>query len=180
MARPLTFVIGIAAVVAAAFHLAPVVSSRQASPGYDALVTLYNDMRASQRAVTGPDGVPDYSDAIMQVSRAKLDELGRRLDAFDSRTWPRAQRVDHLLVLAQWRNYDFEHRVMRPWKRDPGFYVDQLQRLPVTDTPIAASQIAAFRRQLAAVSAITAQAKAPSVPGRISSGMSACSIVGVR
>ena len=50
--------------------------------------------------VTGPDGVPDYRDATMQVSRARLDELGRRLDAFDSRTWPRAQRVDHLLVLA--------------------------------------------------------------------------------
>ncbi len=160
MARPLTSLIGIAAVAVAAWHLAPVVSSRQASPGYDALVILYNDMRASQRPVTGPDGVPDYRDATMQVSRARLDELGRRLDAFDSRTWPRAQRVDHLLVLAQWRNYDFEHRVMRPWKRDPGFYVDQLQRLPLTDTPIPASQIAAFRRQLAAVSTITAQAKA--------------------
>src|SRR5262245_12313083 len=82
-----------------------------AAGSYDALVTLFGETRASQR-VAQIDGVPDYSTSAVSARRAKLDELGARLDAFDSRAWPIGQRVDHLLVLADWRAHDFELRVV--------------------------------------------------------------------
>ena len=75
-------------------------------------------MRASQRPAD-VKGVPDYSATTVQARRKALDTFGVALDAFDSSAWQRSQRVDHLLVLAQWRTLDFELRVLKPWARDP-------------------------------------------------------------
>lgn len=134
-------------------------ASGQIPTTYEALTTLYTDMRDSQR-VSPDSGVPDYSAAAVAARRQKLDEFGRRLDAFDSSKWPRSQRVDHALVLAQWRLHDFEHRVMKPWARDPGFYVDMVGRVPFTPLPLTGDAVTQFRARLAAVPGILEQARA--------------------
>ena len=36
--------------------------------------------------------------------------------------WPVAQQVDYRLVRAEMNGLDFDHRVLRPWARDPCFY----------------------------------------------------------
>lgn len=136
----------------------PATIQTQQAAGYDTLVKLYQDMRASQQ-VRPVKGVPDYSAAAVQARRKALDDFGRRLDAFDSTSWPRDQRVDHLLVLAQWRNYDFEHRVLKPWARDPGLYVDTIGRVPFAELPLSGQELETFKERLRAVPAIVDQAK---------------------
>jgi hypothetical protein len=133
-------------------------SAAQAGTTYEGLVAIFDEIRESQRAPM-VDGVPDYAPAAVAQRRKKLDELGRRLDAFDSAAWPVAQRVDHLLVLAQWRSADFEHRVVHPWTRDPGFYVDMLGRVPFTRLPAQGEALEQLRTRLRAVPVIVERAR---------------------
>ena len=126
---------------------------------YDALVKIYQDLRASQQpAVTA--GVPDYTAAAVQARRARLDEIGKVLDGVDSSAWPIPRKVDHLLTLALWRDYDFQHRVMRAWARDPGFYASQVERVPMTQLPVSGDALAQLELRLAAVPRLLDQARA--------------------
>jgi hypothetical protein len=130
----------------------------QPATSYDALVKLYNDMRASQRPPV-VKGVPDYSATTVQARRKALDTFGTALDAFDSSSWQRSQRVDHLLVLAQWRTLDFELRVLKPWARDPNLYVDLIGRVPFAELPLSGQPLEDFKARLRVVPEIVAQAK---------------------
>ncbi|WHU04206.1 DUF885 family protein [Sphingomonas sp. NIBR02145] len=104
--------------------LAPPASAQAEAPaaqGYDALLALYKEFRAF---VPPPmvKGVPDYSPATMARHYAELQRFEARLAAIDDGKWPVPQRVDYMVVLAEMRGLEFQHRVMQPWKRDPAFY----------------------------------------------------------
>jgi hypothetical protein len=92
-----------------------------ATQGYEALVALYDAFRAF---VPPPmvKGVPDYSPATMARQYAELQRFEARLAAIDDSKWPIPQRVDYMVVLAEMRGFEFQHRVMQPWSRDPAFY----------------------------------------------------------
>jgi len=89
--------------------------------GYAALQALYGEFRD---LVPPPmvDRVPDYSPAAMARQYTALRALQARLQAIDDSNWPIAQRVDYMVVLAEMRGFEFQHRVLQPWKRDPAFY----------------------------------------------------------
>ncbi len=55
--------------------------------------------------------------------RDELVDHQRRLAAFDVSGWPVSQQVDYHIVRAEMNGLDFDHRVIRPWARDPCFYV---------------------------------------------------------
>ncbi len=67
-------------------------------------------------------GVPDYSTGAMAAQQAGLAEWRARLDAIDPSAWPISQQIDWHLVRAEMNGLDFDHRVRRPWARDPAFY----------------------------------------------------------
>ncbi len=67
-------------------------------------------------------GVPDYSAGAMAVQQAELAMWRARLDAIDPSSWPISQQIDWHLVRAEMNGLDFDHRVRRPWARDPAFY----------------------------------------------------------
>jgi len=52
-----------------------------------------------------------------------LPEWRARLEAFDRTDWSVAQQVDWHLLRAEINGLDFDHRVRRPWERNPAFYV---------------------------------------------------------
>ncbi|HKY59818.1 MAG TPA: DUF885 family protein, partial [Gemmatimonadota bacterium] len=104
-----------------AFASAPV-SAQPPSAGYEDLVRLFEDWRAFQRPVL-VDGVPDYTDEAMAAQHAGLADYRRRLAGIDPRGWRIPERVDHHLVRAEMNGLDFDHRVLRPWARNPAFYV---------------------------------------------------------
>ncbi|HXV87215.1 MAG TPA: DUF885 family protein, partial [Gemmatimonadales bacterium] len=93
------------------------------STAYQDLVALFRDWRAFQQPRTSPDGAPDYSTSAMEAQYRALDDYRSRLDRIDPGGWPVPQQVDYQLVLAEMNGLDFDHRVLRPWARNPAFYV---------------------------------------------------------
>lgn len=89
---------------------------------YEDLVKLFNEWREFESPPL-VDGVPDYSAAAMAAQRNELTLYRSRLDAIDPSSWPVPQQIDHQLVLAEMTGLDFDHRVRRPWSRNPAFYV---------------------------------------------------------
>jgi len=70
--------------------------------------------------------VPDYGPAAMAAKAAALPAWRKRLDAIDTHGWPMEQLNDFKLVKAEMNGFDFDLRVLRPWARDPAFYVNVL------------------------------------------------------
>jgi len=89
---------------------------------YEDLVALFQEWRTFQQPKL-KDGVPDYSAGAMRAQRRELATYQRRLAAIDLSGWPVAQQVDLSLVRAEMNGLDFDHRVHRPWARNPAFYV---------------------------------------------------------
>jgi len=92
------------------------------SGSYEALLRLFREFREYQKPVVSENGIPDYSPAAMAAQKAKLPAFEKRLAAIDTKAWPIDRRVDYEIVRAEMKGLDFDHRVLRPWSRDPGFY----------------------------------------------------------
>ena len=113
------------------------------------------------------DGVPDYSDAAMEARHAALKPMLARLQSIDDTKLSPTERVDFMLILAEMRGLDFQHRILRPWKRDPAFYSTTdlgfgpkiAGAMSIAKLPLAKKDAAALRRKLQAVPAILAQAR---------------------
>ncbi|MEX1181968.1 MAG: DUF885 family protein [Gemmatimonadota bacterium] len=171
--RPLLPIAGLIAALAAGPGFAqgtPLAGNR-----YEDLVALFDDWRSFQRPVFR-DGVPDYTPAAMRAQHQRLPEFQRRLAGIDPSAWPVTQQVDYHLVRAEMNGLDFDHRVMRPWSRMPGFYKVVLGsqtdvparegsvmhgaiELWTYDMPLDAQREAELRARIQAIPAILAQAK---------------------
>lgn len=112
-----------AAVLAALALAAPAARAETAAPpGYDALAQLFADWRAFEHPPL-KDGAPDYTAATFERRHAELEAYRARLEAIDSSAWPVAARIDQALVRAEMNGFDFYVRVLRPWARDPAYYL---------------------------------------------------------
>lgn len=85
------------------------------------LETLFQEWREFQRPPL-KDGIPDYSVEAMKKQHAALPQWQQRLNNFDTTGWSVSQQVDWYIIKAEMNGLDFDHRVMRPWERDPAFY----------------------------------------------------------
>ncbi|MGI8509319.1 MAG: DUF885 family protein [Gemmatimonadaceae bacterium] len=100
----------------------------QSTPGgrrsarYADLVTFFNDWRTFQQPKL-VDGVPDYSASAMTAQHAALAKYQHRLAAIDTTGWSVPEQVDYHIVRAEMNGLDFSYRVLRPWARNPAFYV---------------------------------------------------------
>ena len=97
-------------------------SAREGGAPYDQLVTLFREWREFERPKF-LDGVPDYTRSAMAAQQRALPEWQARLERIDRKGWSVPQQVDWHLVRAEMNGLDFDHRVRRPWERDPAFYV---------------------------------------------------------
>ncbi len=86
-----------------------------------ALVELFADWRAFERP-PNLDGAPDYTAETFAMRYEVFPEYRARLDAFEIDDWPIPQQVDWHLVNAEMNGFDFHHRILKPWVRDPAFY----------------------------------------------------------
>ncbi|MGE5413776.1 MAG: DUF885 family protein [Syntrophomonadaceae bacterium] len=148
-----------------------------ASPGssYDQLVAFFKEWRAFQKPKV-VNGVPDYTAAAMAAQQRALADMQKRLAAIDPSGWPILQQVDYHVVRAELSGLDFDHRVLKPWANNPGFYVtvfneesDQPARegpfalgaveLWSYPLPLSAESAAAIGAGLRPIPALLAQAK---------------------
>jgi hypothetical protein len=96
-------------------------SNAPKAKSYAELETLFKEWREFQRPPF-KDGTPDYSVATMKKQQEELSKWQQRLNNFDTTGWAINQQIDWYIVKAEMNGLDFDHRVMRPWERDPAFY----------------------------------------------------------
>ncbi|WP_252260363.1 DUF885 family protein [Erythrobacter aurantius] len=119
-------------------------------PGFTAGVVLDSGARVGEV----------YADALMAEKLAGLDAFEARLAAMDVAAWPRAAQVDFLAVKSILNGYRFNLEVLRPWKRDPGFYLDPLMRVAFTEVDEDGDDVTALRARLRSVPPMLAAARA--------------------
>jgi hypothetical protein len=110
-----------ALVVTVALGMLPQAIQAQSS-SYQALTTLFAEWRAFERPPSR-DGAPDYTAATMARKHTELGTWQARLTAIDTSGWTTEQQVDWHIVRAEMNGLDFNIRVLKPWERDPAYYV---------------------------------------------------------
>ena len=141
--------------------------TRTTSQKYEDLVVLFQEFREFQKPKV-VDGIPDYTATAMEEQRLGLKQFQDQLAAMDISAWPVSQQVDFHLVRAEMNGLEFYHRVLRPWSRDPCFYlpsqggagpvIDINLRIPES-LPLTEEKQDEFRQKLRAVPEIYEQAK---------------------
>ncbi len=115
---------------------------------YEDLASFFVEWRAFQRP-TLIDGVPDYTAGAMAAQQHELAGWQRRLAAIDTAGWTVPQQVDYQVVKAELNGLDFDHRVLKPWARNPAFYVtvfwDQSDQ-PAREGPLAWGGVELWRQ----------------------------------
>ncbi len=96
-------------------------SPATASTNYDDLVALFHEWRAFEKPPL-LDGAPDYTKETFEKRWPVFKTLQARLRAIDYSAWSVEQQVDWHIVWAEMNGYDFNHRILQPWVRDPAFY----------------------------------------------------------
>ncbi len=93
----------------------------RAMEDYSDLLTLYKAWRNFEQPAMR-DGAPDYTAATFDARYKDYLKLRARFDSLDSTGWTVEQQVDWHIVRAEMNGFDFNHRVLKPWVRDPAFY----------------------------------------------------------
>jgi len=143
-------------------------ASPQESSDYDELVELHEELRAYMvpgftAGVVLESGArigEVYGDSLMTEKLAGLTRFEQELAAMPVENWSRSQQVDFLAVKSILNGYRFNLEVLRPWKRDPGFYLDPLMRVAFTDVSKDGEQIEQLRARLKSVPPLLASARA--------------------
>ena len=92
-----------------------------ASDEYSDLLQLFHQWRSFEQPPL-LDGAPDYTAAQFEKRFSEFQDYSARLNAIDASDWPVEQQVDWHLVRAEMNGFDFNHRILKPWVRDPAFY----------------------------------------------------------
>ncbi len=120
------------------------------SDGHEALVALHREF-VEFREPAKAGGFPDSSPETMKAREQGLGGFFDRLEAINPSGWTVSEQVDYLLVRAELNRLDFEHRVLRPWARDPGVWVGAVQRVAFAELPARGDGPAELERRLEAV-----------------------------
>jgi len=118
-----------------------------AADSYASLVTLFEQWREFERPIMHGE-VADYGAAAMAAKAAALPKWRKRLGAIDIKDWPIDRRNDYKLVAAEMSGLDFNLRILRPWARDPAFYVSvwpSRSDVPSREGPVAYPEIELYK-----------------------------------
>jgi len=127
------------------------------SGSYDSLVALTEEFFAWKSE--GND--PLQRSAAQADSRlAELTALQARLKDMNVRAWDRGRQADYLALRGAMDQHEFLLRVSRPWERDPGYYVDRMQRLTFTELPVNGAALDTLRDGLGSTVALVETARA--------------------
>jgi hypothetical protein len=97
------------------------ISQQKQTNDYTSLVSLFKDWRTFEKPPL-LKGAPDYTALGFNKRWPAFKRLQSRLNGIDTSLLPIEQKVDWMLVWAEMNGYDFNHRVLKPWNRDPAFY----------------------------------------------------------
>lgn len=107
----------------------------------------------------------DGSDPLEQSTKQatnrlkELKSMQMQLKNIAVADWDRAKQVDYLALRAAMDQHDFMLQVSKPWARDPGFYIDRMQRLTFVDLPVADESLAELKVGLRSTVSLVETAK---------------------
>ena len=93
----------------------------QTSNSYESLERLFIEWRQFEKPPMR-NGAPDYTKETFTKRYKMYEELRAKLEVINTDQWTPSQRVDWYVVLAEMNGFDFNHRVLKPWERDPAYY----------------------------------------------------------
>ena len=131
----------------------------QSDAGWDDLVALDSELSTLRRPHR-QNGVPQFGPGAMASRAQSITDVQAGLASLDATNWSVSGKVDYLLVWAKANGMEFEHRVTRPWQRDPILYLDQVRRVPYIDLPLTGEAASRWRESLEAVPELLRQAEA--------------------
>ena len=102
-------------------HIGEVQAQAQKSASNQELVILFKEWRAFEKPPLR-EGAPDYTAETFENRWPEFQKLQTKLLAMEFADWPVEQQVDWNLIKAEMNGYDFNHRVLKPWVRDPAYY----------------------------------------------------------
>jgi hypothetical protein len=125
----------------------------QAPGALDSLAKEFRQARAAfnERADFTPAAVERWK-SDLRASRVRLDSLPRS-------KWAIADQVDWYLVLTEMNQQDFEQRVLRPWSRNPAFYIGQIVGRVGDPTALTAADAERLSKRLKIAPALLEQAR---------------------
>jgi len=88
---------------------------------YSDLLALFKEWRTFENPPL-LDGAPDYRKATFEKRLPEFKRLQGHLMEMDTAGWSIAELVDYRIVWAEMNGYDFNHRILKPWERDPAYY----------------------------------------------------------
>ncbi len=92
------------------------------SKTYQDLIGIFNEVKLMEQP-SDLRGVPDFSASRINTIREQLRQVQIRFNAIDTSGWMIEQKIDHELVRAELNGLDFNIRILKPWERDPAYYV---------------------------------------------------------
>lgn len=93
----------------------------QTSDNNPQLVSLYREWRSFETPPMREDA-PDYTAATFEKRWPEFKKLQAKLMAIDTTGWSTKHQVDWHIIWAEMNGYDFNHRILKPWVRDPAYY----------------------------------------------------------
>ncbi len=145
------------------------VAVAQSGTRTDELLSLFEEFREFSEQEYGGDPA-SYPEA-MQDKLGELREYQRRLAAIDVGEWPVSDQVDYHLVRAEMNGLEFQLRVLRPWFRDPAFYIARSGRFSerrVPEMPLSEDRRRQLQAELRAIPERHEQARKNLGGGRLS------------
>lgn len=100
-----------------------------------------------------------FDNDVMTDKLRGLDGFDRRLSAMSVRSWTLAEQVEFLAVKSLLNGHRFNLEVLRPWKRDPGFYLDPLMRVAFTDVTGTTAEMTQLQERLGIIPTMLAGAR---------------------
>lgn len=101
--------------------VAQVRTQSSGSGDYNHLELLFKEWRAFEEPPY-VDGAPDYTAATFDKRWPEFKKLQSSLQSIDTSGWQVDQQVDWMIIWAEMNGYDFNHRILKPWLRDPAYY----------------------------------------------------------
>ncbi|MEM1186899.1 MAG: hypothetical protein AAGI72_00145 [Pseudomonadota bacterium] len=101
--------------------LGGVLGSSASAADHADLVKLFEDWRSFESPPL-LDGAPDYTEERFAERYAVFEDYRARLNAMDIDDWPISAKVDWHIVRAEMNGYEFNHKILKPWVRDPAYY----------------------------------------------------------
>lgn len=146
----------LSAILLFAGHPLLAISAPSNKDGYPKLVQLAEDFFAWKRA----DNDPLIQSTARTTQRlAELKTMQTQLNNISASDWTPAKQVDYLALRSAMDQHDFLLQVSKPWERDPGFYIDRMQRLTFVDLPVTGNALDQLQEGLRSTVSLVENAK---------------------